>query len=77
MLERILLKQEVMSVNIFVHVVQYKVLDLHLFASAILRVHHVFCETHLSFLCITRTLHTHTHTNTTHTCTERKLSYQS
>lgn len=76
MLERILLKQEVMSVNIFVHVVQYKVLDLHLFASAILRVH-VFCETHLSFLCITRTLHTHTYTNTTHTCTEQKLSYQS
>lgn len=76
MLERILLKQ-VMSVNIFVHVVQYKVLDLHLFASAILRVHHVFCETHLSFLCITRTLHTHTYTNTTHTCTEQKLSYQS
>lgn len=77
MLERILLKQEVMSVNIFVHVVQYKVLDLHLFASAILRVHHVFCETHLGFLCITRTLHTHTYTNTTHTCTEQKLSYQS
>lgn len=66
-----------MSVNIFVHVVQYKVLDLHLFASAILRVHHVFCETHLGFLCITRTLHTHTYTNTTHTCTEQKLSYQS
>lgn len=66
-----------MSVNIFVHVVQYKVLDLHLFASAILRVHHVFCETHLGFLCITPTLHTHTYTNTTHTCTEQKLSYQS